>query len=965
MRVKKVISLVLIMCVVLAVSPLMSASASEADNVIRVGYDAAFTDLIEDMDSMYHKGYGYEVFQKMAEVSGLTFEFVAIDGSLVDAVNTGYVDVAGFSIRTDQRKEEVLFSATPYSKTYVALMTDDMDMRYADIESINGSTVATYPDNYAQIELDRFCEANNISVNYIYGTSANYMNMEADFYITYAEDAHSTSRNNVLGLGVYNLYLMTSFENQELMDSLNDIFIHIVYTEGNFFMELEAEYLSGLLEINHRSLTLQEVETLRQRPLEVGYVSHYQPITYTNEQGEAAGAMIDTLNAFAQRYGFEINYHPYDITDPPEEHENFDVLVTLYGDINHALEHYTPTESYYQIHMYAQVRQDIRNSSETTADMIENSPRIGILPYQNIDYDRFLEQFPNNEFVFYTEWHELLDAFAAGEVDMLIATETAALTYAELYLDGVDSATVQTDIVLPMHFLISNNISAQYLPIFNVMIDRMAEHEYEEILYVNTNAFFPQNEVTMWDSIQSNWYYYVIAFLITVLAFGIYGNYAQREKKRALKKSYNTDTLTGFMAIHKFRDELEATLEKARPNEYELISFDIDMCKTINTHFGPERGTAVIVAMADALKKAFKDTSAVITRRTAEQFLILRRVQDGGHIRDIYNTYILPEVQGVIGEKYNLSMSFGMVIISDCKQSASNIMGYADDARVQGKTVHKTTFIEFSDKMRTYFENKVNITFRMEQAVKDREFAVVYQPKISLKTLQAEGAEALVRWRPRLGDTIYPDEFIPVFEANGFIATLDLYVLNSVCEFIKENKGKVRLPRISVNLSAHTVLADNVINRISDTISMHNITPQEIELELTESAVESNTEKFLLKIMQLKKLGFAISIDDFGAGVSSLNRLSAVEADVLKLDKAFFDLKDQGNKSTVVVGNVVNMAKELNMMVVAEGVETYAQAVWLKGIACDYAQGYYFEKPVEQDEFLKILLEKKQYTLML
>ncbi len=310
-------------------------------------------------------------------------------------------------------------------------------------------------------------------------------------------------------------------------------------------------------------------------------------------------------------------------------------------------------------------------------------------------------------------------------------------------------------------------------------------------------------------------------------------------------------------------------------------------------------------------------------------------------------------------------MSFGNVVIRDCKANPSTIIGQADNARVQGKNEHKTTFITFDEKMQKFYEERVNVTFRMEQALKNREFTVVYQPKIDFKTLEVGGAEALVRWFPKLGNTIFPDQFIPVFEANGFIEFLDLYVLEDVCKFIRSNYRTMSIPRISVNLSANTILADNIVARVTDIVSTYSIRPDEIELEITESAVEGDTEKFMLRVKQLREMGYPIAIDDFGAGVSSLNRLSAIEADVLKLDKAFFDLKDQGGKSAVVVTNVIAMAKELKMKVVAEGVETYAQALWLRKIDCDYAQGYYFERPISENDFKALLESKKVFSIEL
>ncbi len=447
--------------------------------------------------------------------------------------------------------------------------------------------------------------------------------------------------------------------------------------------------------------------------------------------------------------------------------------------------------------------------------------------------------------------------------------------------------------------------------------------------------------------------------------FSTYAYKKEREKQKALTIAYNTDALTEMTAFHKFREMVDETLKKASPKEYELISLDVDMFKTINTHYSNERGTEVILAVSNGLKKAFEGTSAIITRRTADQFLILRKIGEGGMLKDIYNNEILTNVRDVVGEKYNISMSFGSSYIDNCQEKATAIIGQADNARVYGKHSHKTTFKVFDAQMQKHYEDRINITFRMEQALKDKEFFVEYQPKIDFKTLTIGGAEALVRWKPKLGDTIYPDDFIPVFEENGFISSLDLFVFEEVCKFIKENGVRYAVPVVSVNLSAHTILSGNVITRITDIIRRYDVSPNKIEFEITESAIESDTGTFLTRIKHFKQLGYSISIDDFGAGVSSLNRLSAIEGDVLKLDKAFFDLKDQGGKSTVVVADVVNMAKHLNMKVVAEGVETSAQALWLKGINCDYAQGYYFEKSMSEDSFIQLLDTKKVYTISL
>ncbi len=974
--------LIIVVCILTTLLLNIAASATEAEDItfdgdiiepivyepfdfskpIKVGYYSGYTDFADDIDSLSNKGYGVEIFNKIEEVSDLQFQYIPVDNDLMAALFDGDIDLLAFNTKNESREERVLYSKNPFGKTYIALLSEDMDIVYGDFEALDGKTVASYEGNIGNERLDFFMENLDFSLNYIYGEPHNYYEIDADLRLGFSEDREVESLNNVLDIGVYNLYLNSTFENQELMDVIDSIFYDIAVTEGNFFLELEEKYMAQNVEITHRGLMPDEIEVLQQQTLEVGYIADFRPICYMDELGEPGGAMVDTLNYFADRYDFDVNYHPYSLNDPPEDHEEYDLLVTLYSKGEDEWEHYTATEPYYIIPLYAQVHSDIYFEVDNKWNILETPTKIGSLPYLTVEFDNLLDYYPLTEFIYYDDWHTLLDAFAAREIDMLFSTESAK-TYAELYLEDVDRISLRTDTEVPMQYFINNDIAGEYIPVFNVMLDRLPESEYELIIQTNSDDFLPDQDVSLWAFIAKYWYVFIILLLIVLMSFGIYKGLKTQEKQKALEVAYTTDYLTGLMNLTKFSLMVEDLLKKINPDEYEVISFDVDMFKTINTHFSPDRGTEVILAISESLKKAFQNTSVLYTRRTADQFLIFRRINDGGSINHIYNTFILPEIEQHLNRKYKISLSFGNMIINDTKQKVSSIVGGADTARRHGKSSHKTTFVTFDEEMQKQYENKINVTFRMEQALKDNEFYIEIQPKISFDTLQIGGAEALVRWSPKLGDKLYPDSFIPIFEENGFISDIDMFVLEETCRFIISNFLKMDIPHISVNLSAHTVLSDNILNRIADIVNKFEINPEFIELELTESAVEADTEMFLLRVAQFKKMGFSISIDDFGAGVSSLNRLSSIDADVLKLDKAFFGYNEQGKKNSVVVADVISMAKHLNMKVVAEGVETTSQAAWLKKIGCDYAQGYYFEKPMSVEAFKTVLTDKKQYTI--
>ncbi len=927
-------------------------------NIITVGYSAHSDNFINDLKSQTHKGYGYDIFKKIEDVSNLEFEFVPINGDLVSAVERNVVDVAGFVIKTQANTERVSFSKYPFSKTFSVLGTKDHDQSYNDPQNIDGKTVALFNDSIGQSHLERYLDFYDISVNYLFGSESYYMNLDADYYLTYTQDNNSEYLNNVLNLGVYDLYMITSFENEDILNNLDTIFFDVVSTEGNYFLELEEKYLAKYIELNHRSLNPSEIATLKETPLEVGYISDYAPISYTNEKGEPAGSLVEIMNLFVEQYGFDIYYTPYSLQDDKSAHENFDIMLTIYGDGVHDHQHYDISEAFFNLPMYSQIHSDIYEQYSDTQNIFNNLDKIGVLPYDFLGAGEFEERFPRSEMVVYHDWHTLLDDFAQKKLDSIITTESAS-TYAEIYLSDVERVTVPTDLTIPLHFFIAKDISEQYIPIFNIMSDNFSEDIYQNIINNNSIEFYPNP--TLMDHIRQNIAFY-FTVIITLACIIISVLIRQQQKKRdIISKAYNTDKLTGLMSMNRFGEILFETINGCNPKEYELISFDVDMFKTINTHYSDERGTDVIVAISKALNKAYNDNSAYITRRIADQFLILKKVGDGKEIEEIYENFILPSVKKAIQNKSKVVMSFGHIVIEDNNENASTIMGQADSARRLGKGKHNTTFITFDDNMRKQYKDKIEFTFRMEKALEDCEFKVVFQPKINFKTLKVDGAEALVRWIPKNGDRIFPNEFIPVFEENGFIAELDMCVLEQVCMFIKQNPEQT--PRISVNLSGYTVLSENLVQTISDITTKHQVPHENLEFEITESAMVGNENEFLMFTKNLRNLGYIVSIDDFGAGVSSLNRLATIEANILKLDKAFFDVDENSKNSKVIVQDVISMAKHLKMSVVAEGVETKKQALWLKEINCDYAQGFYFEKPLDQDTFRELLTNGKAYEI--
>ena len=235
------------------------------------------------------------------------------------------------------------------------------------------------------------------------------------------------------------------------------------------------------------------------------------------------------------------------------------------------------------------------------------------------------------------------------------------------------------------------------------------------------------------------------------------------------------------------------------------------------------------------------------------------------------------------------------------------------------------------------------------------------QPKINLKTGKLGGAEALVRWLKKDGDMIYPNQFIPLFESNGFCARLDMYMVEQVCRRIRKwiDEGIEPIP-ISVNQSKLLFYEEDYVESLCRLIEKYRIPARLITLEILEGLAIGNVEELNNRISSLQEKGFRISMDDFGSGYSSFNTLGKLKIDELKLDRVFLIeiTNEKENRQRIIMEQVVDLTKRLKISTVVEGVETRENEVLIQSFGCDYGQGYYYSRPVSADEFEEKFLKK-------
>ena len=327
-------------------------------------------------------------------------------------------------------------------------------------------------------------------------------------------------------------------------------------------------------------------------------------------------------------------------------------------------------------------------------------------------------------------------------------------------------------------------------------------------------------------------------------------------------------------------------------------------------------------------------------------------------------------VKKYLPPKYQFTFSASIYRIENPLDDIESMISKANLAQKLYKNHFAThRVIEYTSELKESYSWNREITLSMEEAFENKEFEVFYQPKFKFEDETIIGAEALIRWNnPRKG-FLPPAKFIPLFEDNGFIEKIDKFVLNNVCNFLEEwNKTKESKSNpltISFNLSRYNIYNPNLISDLKQISRSYDIGDNKIEVELTERIMVDNPNR-LIKIMdEIKKAGFSVSVDDFGAGYSSLNLLKNMPADVIKLDKDFLSSQEENKnqKERIIITSVIEMAKKLNITTVAEGVETKDQCEMLKTSGCDIAQGFYYAKPMQEKLFKEFLGMKEKQSV--
>ena len=410
--------------------------------------------------------------------------------------------------------------------------------------------------------------------------------------------------------------------------------------------------------------------------------------------------------------------------------------------------------------------------------------------------------------------------------------------------------------------------------------------------------------------------------------------------------------LKGVSRLRRFRRQVN-NLIFSSTKEVGFIQFDIRKFKIINDLYGEKFGDEILDFVRKELEKACNEDQLFINLRS-DVFMVVTEYEKEEELVDFIHK-LDANINNYRDVK--LQMSYGVYTVEDKEMELRQMEDRAAMARKASKNNILTKILFYKEQFKESLYNRKFIEENMQTAITERQFLMYLQPKYSITKNEIIGAEALVRWYHPERGMIYPDQFIPIIEENGFIKKVDYYIWAEACHFIKRCKdaGILSCP-VSVNVSRIHLRDNECIQVLSDMIKSNGIPKELLELEITETA---NDQQISLKALQLKEEGFTLLMDDFGSGYSSLNILLETPFDVIKLDKKFMENMMLSGKGRLILEQVVSMANKLHLGLLAEGVETKEQIQQLQSMGCDQVQGYYYAKPMPEDEFFA-LLEKQE-----
>lgn len=435
----------------------------------------------------------------------------------------------------------------------------------------------------------------------------------------------------------------------------------------------------------------------------------------------------------------------------------------------------------------------------------------------------------------------------------------------------------------------------------------------------------------------------------------------RRNHEQQLEYLATHDSLTSLPNRTLLADRLQQCISFADRHQEKLaVAFiDLDEFKLINDSMGHHVGDQLLVEMSKRLLECVRESDTLVRLGGDEFVMLLTGLQKGEDVAQsmqrILSTVSQPFV--INGWDYSVSCSIGVSLYPDDGRDPGDILKHADAAMFKAKQSGRNNFQFYTSELNRSLMERLDVEFRLRQALERQEFLLYYQPKMDFSTGRVCGAEALIRWQPHGEPMVSPLSFIPIAEESGLIKEIGEWVMREACCMgVRMQELHQKPMPIAVNVSPRQFRNFDLVGTIERVLQETHLDPGLLEIEITEGTLVYDTPLFIKTLHELKKIGVKLSIDDFGTGYSSMAYLKDFPVDRLKIDKAFVSNLESTPRNVAILKAIIALGHGLNLKVVAEGVETSYQQAFLHGIGCHELQGYVFSKPLTEQDCVAFIL---------
>ena len=948
-----------------------SAPAESDGKVVRVGwYESSFNRLD---DEGRRSGYAYEYQMKIAAYTGWRFEYV--EGSwpeLLQMLIRGDIDLMSDVSWTAERAENLLYPVLPMGAEdyYLFISRNNQDISAADYSTLSGKRIGVNKSSIQEQLYREWAELHGVESEIIEVSTSEEDSLrmlsrgEIDAYVTvdsFVEDASSEAGRPVpvCKIGSSDFFFAVSKARPDLLSELDSAMDRIQEENRYFSQQLyEKHFVTAGA---NAFLTPEEKSWLDSHgAIRVGYQDQYLAFCAADPgTGELIGALRDYLD---EASGCVLNAHiDFEPVAFPTAADAFDALQTGKVDCvfpanlstgdGEALGLYM-TPPLMQTDIFAVVRQADRQFFPDREHIVV-AVNMG-----NPNYESCLrESFPAWHPVVYPTTSDCLKAVSSNVADCVLISSFRYNNIAR-QCEREKLITIDTGAQLDYCFAVSAGNPVLYSVLAKVT-DLIPEASVNTALshYITEDA-----RGTLEDFLGEHVGAVIgisAAVLLTILFFMLRSMKAQRKAARLISAT-ETDALTGLYN-REFFLQYAAHMRLEHPDSpMDAVVVNIDRFHSVNALSGRDFGDKVLRSLGSEIRAAASEAGGIAGRFEADRFDLYCPPREDYSV--LYNRF-----QSRLDE---LSASAGIRLrmgVMPWKKELEVVQLF-DKARTACSLARENfgdQLIIFDAKMQERENFEQRLLNDLRQALNSYEFEVHYQPQFDIQCdpPKLTSAEALVRWRhPELG-MISPNDFIPLFERHGKIGEVDHYVWSEAARQIARWRDLfgITIP-VSVNLSRVDVF-DPALESVLDRLLAYNgLSQDSLRLEVTESAYTGNANQVIRVVESLRQNGYLVEMDDFGSGYSSLNMLSAMPVDVLKMDRAFIQKLGEQEKDTSLVALILGIAGSLRIPVVAEGVETEEQLQALKELGCPLVQGFYFSRPLPPEEFETNFLRKIQGT---